>query len=501
MEKNQTWELVLASVVVGETGGVVTEANQPAVTWAEAIAAELGALGVKVAIASTRDLPEGAQVPVAYMPEGHIWENLETDGCAGSTGSYRGVLIAPDRSLAGRWSWTTSALIDEVVATIQDALIARWADQCRLGSARVSDRYRPGADSVLIARVDTDGGAFVAKVGPTDIVISEVAFMNRVRDELEAERTMFPAIAGTIVDPPVAVVFMDAACPATLDEALFVDDDRAELRADGNAIIAPFLEALTSLHEATDIPGEPFVARYIYQERFEVLPDHPGFAQAARHAFPEADLGALLSSPWIGPGGVWLRGLEELVSALRRTADVTPTRNSIVHGDPHLKNLLRDGNGDPVFIDPRTVWDGNRRPDEGRGDPAYDFATLFHSVWPMSATLRAVETGSDRTPFHTFVIDGETVNFQGSPPASEQIVELEDRLVQLIATIGDVDPHVARARLLIGAANALIGWLRYPDALPSRNSWGSTMVGTLWFLERGLHALEGKTLNAEPAHA
>ncbi|MCU0115974.1 phosphotransferase [Curtobacterium poinsettiae] len=500
MEKDQTWELVLAAVVVDETRDVVTEAGRSTETWASAIAVELGALGVEVAVASTRDLPGSAQVSVARMPEGTVWEHSEVEGREGSV-SHRGVLIAPDRSLVGRWSWSARVPDVEVVTTVQDALLAHWAAGCGLGIACVSDRYRPGADSALIARVETDGGAFVAKVGPTDIVSSEVAFMSRVGDELGKGPSLFPTIAGMIVDPPVAVVFMDAARPATLDEALFADDDRTELNAESDTIIAPFIEALASLHETTDAPGEPFVAKYVYQERFETIPQHPGFEQAARRAFPETNLDTLLANPWIGPDGERLRGLHELVPMLRRTAAIMPVRNSIVHGDPHLKNLLQNESGEPVFIDPRTVWDGNRRPDEGRGDPAYDFATLFHSVWPMSAVLRAVETGSDRTPFHAFDVQDGTVRFQGAPPDSERISALEDRLVKRIASIGELDLDVARARLLIGAANALIGWLRYPEALPSRNSWGSTMVGTLWFLERGLGALDRNTSNKESVHA
>lgn len=502
MEKDQTWELVLSAVVVDETGGIVADASQSTVTWAGAIAIaiELGELGIKVTVASTRELPGSAQVSVAQMPEGSVWEQSGVEGREGSV-SHRGVLISPDRSLVGRWSWSASAPAVEVVTTVQDALLAHWAAGCGLGPARVSDRYRPGADSALIARVETDRGAFVAKVGPTEIVSSEVAFMSRVCDELGKDPSPFPTVAGMISDPPVAVVFMDAARPATLDEALFADDDRTELNAESDTILAPFIEALASLHEATDAPGEPFVAKYVYQERFETIPQHPGFEQAARRAFPEIDLDVLLTSTWIGPEGERLRGLNELVPMLRRPAATLPARNSIVHGDPHLKNLLRNEMGEPVFIDPRTVWDGNRRPDEGRGDPAYDFATLFHSVWPMSAVLRAVETGSDRTPFHAFDVEDGTVRFQGCPPDSDRIAALEDRLVERIASIGEVDLDVARARLLIGAANALIGWLRYPDALPSRNSWGSTMVGTLWFLERGLSALERNRSSAEPVHA
>lgn len=500
MEKDQTWELVLTAVVVDESGGVVADARRSTVTWAGAIATKLSALGVKVTVASTREFLGSTQVSVAHMPEGTVWEQSGAEGGEGSV-SRRGVLIAPDRSLVCRWSWSLSAPAAEVVTTVEDALLAYWAADCGLGLARVSDRYSPGADSALIARVETDGGAFVAKVGPIDIVSSEVAFMSRVGDELGKVPSLFPTVAGMIADPPVAVVFMDAARPATLDEALFADDDRTELAAESDTIIAPFIEALASLHEATDVPGEPFVAKYVYQERFETIPQHPGFERAAGRAFPEIDLDVLLTSSWIGPDGERLRGLNELVPMLRRTAAVMPARNSIVHGDPHLKNLLRKESGEPVFIDPRTVWDGNRRPDEGRGDPAYDFATLFHSVWPMSAVLRAVETGSDRTPFHAFDVEDGAVRFQGCPPDSDRIAALEDRLVERIASIGRVELDVARARLLIGTANALVGWLRYPDALPSRNSWGSTMVGALWFLERGLCALERNTSAVEPVNA
>lgn len=377
-----------------------------------------------------------------------------------------------------------------LIEMVENVVLNHWVAAAGMKTGRVTGRFRPGADSALIAQIETPVRSVVVKAGPAAIVKNEVQFIRRVERELPDELSLFPKQFGLVEQGDVAAALMEAADPKTLDEHLFTDLDRSQLGDDFLEKLGPFLDLLTALHEVSAQSGIPEVGPYVYRDRFTSVTTTDGFKQASAHAFPEVSIDDVLESDWAGSDGTHLRGLRPLAARLVPWTDtLVPESNSIVHGDPHLKNMLSTNEGRPVFIDPRTVWDGNRRRDEGRGDPAYDFATLFHSIWPMSAILQAVECGT-RTPATDIVREGTRFRFNIAWPASDSYRRLESKLVDLIAKTGEIPSYVARARLYVGTANALVGWLRYPDAVPTRDSWASTYIAALHFLDSGINALE-----------
>jgi hypothetical protein len=76
-------------------------------------------------------------------------------------------------------------------------------------------------------------------------------------------------------------------------------------------------------------------------------------------------------------------GGRHLSDAFSRVVDAylanLPNSESVIHGDPHLGNIIC--RGDSIkFIDPRVTWDQVKSRSEGYFDPLYDVACLAHSV-------------------------------------------------------------------------------------------------------------------------
>ncbi|MFD0338911.1 hypothetical protein ACFVH0_09430 [Streptomyces sp. NPDC127117] len=123
--------------------------------------------------------------------------------------------------------------------------------------------------------------------------------------------------------------------------------------------------------------------------------EHEGFISTFLAFFPGWEPAAVLGADVILPAGARPPGYTELTHWLDGVAaSMLPGSGCLVHGDVHLKNMLRRADGSPVFVGPRTVWHGRDRPDIGFGDPSHDFATLLHSALPMSGLLQAVADGT-----------------------------------------------------------------------------------------------------------
>ncbi|MEN0083758.1 MAG: phosphotransferase [Leifsonia sp.] len=339
---------------------------------------------------------------------------------------------------------------------------------------RIDEHYLPGADSLAIVRGRVDDWDFVAKAGPPDIVAVEHQFVSRLnatfsecRHKPFAERLGYAEMSG------YAVTFMAAAQGETLDVSLFDDPACVNLSDDAVGQLTPYLDVLFGLYLSTMRSGEAEASPYLYRDRFSSILESETYRIALDRHYGSATL-AEQSRPSTHPP---VR-LAELVRELRRyTNTLVAPWTTLIHGDVHCKNLLRDEAGRPVLIDPRTIWDGVRRNDEGRGDPAYDMGTLLHSVWPMSAVLAHVEHGHDLE---------ETL---GSPP--QQLDDLVGHLTRRLHTLDPTqDCSIIRARLCVSAANALVGWLKYPAALATRTAWTRTLEGAVHYLESALQELD-----------
>lgn len=58
-----------------------------------------------------------------------------------------------------------------------------------------------------------------------------------------------------------------------------------------------------------------------------------------------------------------------------------PDHESIIHGDPHLGNIIYNSNNNSLrYIDPRVMWDNIQNTKTGYFDPLYDIAVINHSL-------------------------------------------------------------------------------------------------------------------------
>lgn len=492
---NSNWELAVAVFRQNGIAASIDEPNSDDLERMETVRAVLARIGVVTwFVAPVRSGDEASEA--SDLVNRSAWP---FDPPRAAENAFLAVLTSPVGG-ATVVCEAPSLWTEPLIETVENEVVNHWLAAGGMATGTIIGRLRPGADSALIAQVDTPTRQLVLKAGPAAIVANEVAFIHRVADELPEELALFPNQYGFVAHGEVAAVLMEAADPTTLDERLFSDEIRSQPLPNALDTLTPYLELLTAVHRQTKAPGAPGVGTYVYRDRFLAVAATEGFRLAAARALPEASVEDVLQSDWVASDGTRLRGLRPLAGRLARWVDeLVPRSNSIVHGDPHLKNMLSTKDGRPVFIDPRTVWDGNRRDDEGRGDPAYDLATMFHSVWPMSAILNSVECGT-AAPASDIVWYGDTFGFDAAWPTPASYDQLESKFIDLVAEAGDAPLRLARARLYIGTANALIGWLQYPDVLPTRESWTSTYIACLHFLQRGLEDIEGSAVYATTGH-
>jgi hypothetical protein len=484
------WSLHLTFVSSSLDGATL----RPTTTAEELWAVELGVASRKISVGTTltreasRENPDAAsrvprskgpsslQLRRAHRPDSKVICAVLKDG-SGAT-----VL---DDEFSGRDGMA------DLGSRLRDARVSGWLRAVgHDAKGKAEAFYTPGADSALIARISSENGPLVLKVGPLDVVRNEVAFTRRVNERLAAAglSPLFPDQIEFGTEGKLGISLMESVLPATLDCEVFLDTSMTELNPDFDAVLAPHLAALEVLHASSSIERTPSMGSYIYRDRFDHVANDPGFLESFRLYFADIELEEFLDAAWIDSDGTRVEGLTSLRKRLAAQTDLlTPSRSSLIHGDAHLKNMLRRQDRSPVFIDPRTIWDGNRRDDEGYGDPAYDLATLLHSVWPMSSILQAIERKRSESLL-SFELRGRDyrVDRRGIPPFLDRI---EMALVTRLTRVEGVD-QAARARLEIGAANALMGWLKYPNALPTREAWTATYLAMLDYLTRGLASIE-----------
>ncbi len=353
-------------------------------------------------------------------------------------------------------------------------------------SIRLRDLLPNGADSVSIPRLDLTF-ELVAKLADPRIVAEEAGYMERINRVLEesGHPPFFPRVVGICTDEVPSWYLMEAANPLTLDEVLFADEARTVLRPDRVGLLERSLEKVSNLYEATFRPEVPKVARYHYLERFLVIPERDDTRAAFKLLFgSEATLEERLTQPLVLEDGFACRSYREQMAFLEEHVDeLCQPVGAYLHGDFHLPNLLLDPDSENVvFVDPRIVWDGNDVGDPGFNDPMYDLATLLQSVHVAAPVLEAIRQGTT----DALLGDHGVLRLHGNP-ILDWYVGWVERLVP-VGLRGDN----WRARLHIGTANAVLGWLKYPRAVKTRHAWDALFAAVLYHLELGRRHLEGR---------
>lgn len=351
-----------------------------------------------------------------------------------------------------------------------------------------------GADSVAITRVDVTI-PLVAKMAARDVVRGEAGYMRRINALLEeaGRPRLFPAVVAINADEDPAWYLMEAADPVSLDRVLFADSARTIVDAAREPLLTAGIDRLSNLYELTFRRDVPPVARYHYRDRFAVIPGRVDTRLTHELLVGGGDFEALLNRPVVIDGFACRPYREQLAFLGEHVADLAQPVGAYLHGDAHLPNMLIAGDESIVFVDPRVVWDGNDVGDSGFGDPLYDFATLLHSLHVMSAILNAIDLEQTATLLAVKATAGAlevssgTIRIHDNPVVEWFRATVADRLP------ADIAGANWEARLHVGTANALLGWLKYARSVQTREAWLAIFVSVLYHLEVGHRLLIGES--------
>lgn len=365
------------------------------------------------------------------------------------------------------------------------------ADVSRLRSTTQFGSLLPnGADSVAITRVDVTI-PLVAKMAAPAIVREEAGYMRRINGLLEqaGRPRLFPAVVAINADEDPAWYLMEAADPVSLDRVLFADPARTVIDPARHPLLTAGIDRLANLYELTFRREVPPVARYHYRDRFAVVPERADTRLTHKLLVGGGELEQLLSQPVVIDGFACRPYREQLAFLEEHIADLAQPVGAYLHGDAHLPNMLIAGDKSIVFVDPRVVWDGNDVGDPGFGDPLYDFATLLHSLHVMSAILHAIDgeqTGAlltvEAAP-DSLHVGSAALRIHDNPLVEWFRATVADRLP------ADIVGANWQARLHVGTANALLGWLKYARSVQTREAWLAIFASVLYHLEVGRRLL------------
>lgn len=341
-----------------------------------------------------------------------------------------------------------------------------------------------GADSRVIWLLDTRPRS-VLKVGRKDVAELEIAFLCQT---LEAGVSIFPRILAHGALGTDAWYLMEAGIPDSGEEVVFATPDKEKLQPDWQERLSSLLRPVADLYLATVAPGPCTVSDYHYRQRIQNLFSRADFREVAAGFGVPMPVEKLLEAP-IRLNGAALPPLAQMLhAAIMRMPSPSVRAVTMIHGDLHLKNMVRQELGDSfMFVDPRLQWDGMPIGKFGYGDPVYDLATMLHSVGGMTTILTAIEHGSTDGLVAHRVEDGRI------------IIDLAPGLTQLINNTAAAFPTLGEAllpeatrgdtyrlRLFIGAANATFGWLKYADAVKTSAAWWLIFALGLTFLSTAI---------------
>jgi len=405
-----------------------------------------------------------------------------------------GVRITRIADIVGHVRSCLDLVLGHRLERLRQATVA--TDITRLRSTAQFGSLLPnGADSVAIERVDVTI-PLVAKMAARDVVREEAGYMRRINSLLEqaGRPRLFPAVVAINVDDDPAWYLMEAADPVSLDRVLFADSARTVVDPARQPLLIAGIDRLSNLYELTFRREVPPVAPYHYRDRFAVIPGRADARLTHELLMGGGDLGQVLSQPVVIDSFACRPYREQLAFLEERVDDLAQPVGAYLHGDAHLPNMLIAGRDSIVFVDPRIVWDGNDFGDPGFGDPLYDFATLLHSLHVMSAILHAIEleqTGAllavEATADALEVRSG-TIRIHDNPVVEWFRATVADRLP------ADIAGANWQARLHVGTANALLGWLKYARSVQTREAWLAIFASVLYHLEVGRRLLTGEEI-------
>lgn len=340
-----------------------------------------------------------------------------------------------------------------------------------------------GADSRAIIKVDGDF-PFVIKVGAARIVENERRF-------LDDAGAAFPRILGHGSYGNDRWYAMEAGEPTSTERLVFSDLIKGTLAGTWFETVRDMTADLKEMMASSVIEHRCNVADYHYTKRIRSIFGRKDFLEFAEKCLGSRENVSRVIHQGIRLNGEQLRGASNYDDDISRFLREFPsTKSSKIHGDFHLKNVLRrQGGGRFLLIDPRLQWDDQPIDKFGFSDPIYDMSTMLHSVAAMTQILANID--AQRSDEICVVsINKGAIELDLKIDVSTSIEAFLSRADEL------VPPECLtwgwEVRLLTGAANALFGWLKYENAIKTQTAWAAVYGVAVLFLKEAAKRAEAR---------
>jgi hypothetical protein len=310
------------------------------------------------------------------------------------------------------------------------------------------ERMDPGAEAKALTKI-VARGEFVLKAIDETKAKEEVRHIARIEALVPG---FFPRLIHSQLDAGLYAIEFVAGVPL---ESLLSLPLIAEAKPDLSGPLAVALQRLKHLHDTSRRPYSGSYHKVIVDHRLRSVP----LCQVIGKRFAELNNVPGASAQSWSDCARSLSLTSALICTASRYARVLPTGESLIHGDPHLGNIIARKEGGVCFIDPRVTWDRIKNPRAGYFDPLYDVACVAHSI--MANAI---------------------VRFTGTcdPQAVAESAMLETLQAWAHATVETYlsrRPNEAEAtRFTVYLACALLGNLRYAQWTPSQRSFASTIA-------------------------
>ncbi len=325
-----------------------------------------------------------------------------------------------------------------------------------------------GADSHAILSLPSNPPT-VLKIGSSKVLEPEIALIKAVSGQ---DKKLFPKLYSHGKINQNHWMLMHAANPASIVDTIFENIQNAQLRRDWIQQVASIFAPMSALYAKTLIKHKCKTSAYHYTGRIKHILRRPDTLKTALKA-AHINLNSISDKPLV-INGHFLPSFTDLeMRNALAMAKMPACHITLVHGDLHLSNVLKQYDGvDFVFIDPRVVWDENPIDVFGYADPLYDLATMLHSVGAMAVILARILNGSCDTLSDVKVNENQiTINVDDTLFST-----LQTAFNGFINIAPNIIPETClntnwQRRLLVGAAGAFMGWLKYPEAVQSQEVW------------------------------
>ncbi|MCW8060464.1 phosphotransferase [Agrobacterium tumefaciens] len=340
-----------------------------------------------------------------------------------------------------------------------------------------------GADSRAIIKVEGDF-PYVIKVGAARIVENERRF-------LEDAGVAFPRILGYGSYGNDRWYAMEAGEPTSTERLVFSNLSKGMLAGDWFETLRDMTADLKEMMASSIIEHRCNVANYHYTKRIRTIFGRADFLEFAEKCLGSRENVSRVIHQGIRLNGEQLRGASNYDDAVSRFLREFPsTKSSRIHGDFHLKNVLRRrGGGRFLLIDPRLQWDDQPIDKFGYSDPIYDLSTMLHSVAAMTQILANID--AQRSDEICVVsINNGAIELDLKIDVTTSIETFLSRADELVPP--ECLTRGWEVRLLTGAANALFGWLKYENAIKTQTAWAAVYGVAVLFLKEAATRAEAR---------